>query len=87
MNAEDPGFAVPRDGADASRLEAATSEGSDKGDNADGDSADNAELAAELERISTLPVSERAAEYARLHQQLGQLLESTPVQLFDGESA
>ncbi|WP_146079096.1 hypothetical protein [Pseudoclavibacter sp. RFBA6] len=45
------------------------------------------ELALELERIGTLPVSERAAEFSRVHQQLGQLLESTPVQLFDGDQS
>ena len=47
----------------------------------------DAELATELDRIASLPVSERAAEFSQLHQQLGELLESTPVQLFDGDSA
>ncbi len=41
----------------------------------------------ELDRIASLPVSERAAEFSQLHQQLGELLESTPVQLFDEDSA
>ncbi|NYF14136.1 hypothetical protein HDC34_002430 [Pseudoclavibacter sp. JAI123] len=45
------------------------------------------ELTLELERIGALPVSERAAEFSRVHQQLGQLLESTPVQLIDGDQS
>ncbi|WP_181062712.1 hypothetical protein [Pseudoclavibacter sp. RFBG4] len=52
-----------------------------------GGTGDDSELAPELDRISSLPVSERAAEFSQLHQQLGELLESTPVQLFDGDSA
>ena len=53
----------------------------------DADGIGDAELATELDRIASLPVSERAAEFSQLHQQLGELLESTPVQLFDGDSA
>ncbi|MBF4548619.1 MULTISPECIES: hypothetical protein [unclassified Pseudoclavibacter] len=52
-----------------------------------GGAADDTELAPELDRIASLPVSERAAEFSQLHQQLGELLESTPVELFDGDSA
>ncbi|WP_181064996.1 hypothetical protein [Pseudoclavibacter sp. Z016] len=52
-----------------------------------GGAADDTELGPELDRIASLPVSERAAEFSQLHQQLGELLESTPVELFDGDSA
>lgn len=45
------------------------------------------ELTAELERIAALPVVERAAAFSQVHQQLGQVLESTPVELFDGDLA
>ncbi|WP_181064365.1 hypothetical protein [Pseudoclavibacter sp. AY1F1] len=48
---------------------------------------DESGLTSELERIVALPVSERAAAFSQVHQQLGQLLESTPVELFDGEDA
>lgn len=48
---------------------------------------DESELAPELERIAALPVVERAAAFSQVHQQLGQLLESTPVELFDGDHA
>ncbi|MGO2751641.1 MAG: hypothetical protein ACTIA6_16435 [Pseudoclavibacter sp.] len=48
---------------------------------------DESELTPELERIEALPVAERAAAFSQVHQRLGQLLESTPVELFDGEHA
>lgn len=48
-----------------------------------GDESEQA-LALELSRIAELPVSERAAAFSQLHGQLGQLLESTPVTLFEG---